>query len=296
MAAPRIRNRSLGFLCFFTVAILYGSFGLFIRFLQTELTALQIVTLRSISAAFISLIWAVCKCHRADWRKLSQTRVWGFGLTFPISVLLWTIAVTYGTVRVATFGLCLGSLLASAVLGWKFYSERLTQKDILSLLLGLVGALIFSLPFENFSEISRGLLLGICAGTVQAFNLCYRRWLGDISRPLVLAVQGLGGLCVCLILSLIFSPSVPDISGGFIGIGILFGAVIVLVSYLLLIGSMNLELNKGSIILSTELIWVTLMAAAFLGEIPTMEQVAGCILLFTALFIARFDGFGGSKQ
>jgi drug/metabolite transporter (DMT)-like permease len=280
-------NRKIGFTSFLVAAVLYGTFGLLIRFLQNELTAVQQLTLRSFGAILFSLIFAFGA--RSDWTALKQKRVWGFGLAFPVSVILWTLAVTYGTVRSAVFGLYFGALISSAFLGWKLYSESLTKYNFFSLLLALVAAVVFSLPFSTLAENQLALLLGTIAGCVQSLNLCYRRWLGDVSRPLVVLVQSMGGFFVTLIICFFTSSKVPQISTATLVAGLLFGAVVVLVSYLLLIGSKNLEINKGSLILSTELIWATLFAALFLNEIPTPQQSIGCVLLLAALAIARVD-------
>lgn len=66
-------------------------------------------------------------------------------------------------------------------------------------------------------------------------------------------------------------------------IGFSYGALVVLISYLLLVGSQNLELAKGNIILSTELVWATILAFIFLNERPTLFQIIGSAFLLLAI-------------
>jgi drug/metabolite transporter (DMT)-like permease len=279
------RDRKIGFLCFLGAAVLYGSFGLLIRTLDRDFSAVQQIALRSAGSLLIVICWIALSSPKQDFSALRQWKVWGFGLTFPISVFIWTISVVIGNVRSATFGLYFGSLIASAFLGWKLYSEKLTRYNVLSIGLALLATLVFTLPFSSSSSVLPSLFWSAVAGTIQSLNMCYRRWLKNVSRQIVILVQSMGGFIICSTIAFAVSKEMPVFSGTSLLIGLLFGSLVVLVSYLLLVGSNNLELNKGSVILSTEIIWATLLAAVFLSEIPTPSQLLGCLLLLGALFL-----------
>ena len=235
----------------------------------------------------IALAWAAWAAKREDWRVLREPRVWGFGLLFPFSVILWTLAVTHGTIRAATFGLYLGSLFASAALGRFFFAERLSRSEWWAFAVALGGVVAFASPWEGLDADGFSLLLGTAGGLVQAVNLCYRRWLGEMSRPMVVTVQGLAGFAVSIAFALAVSSDFSVPSPGMLAAGILYGATVVLVSFLLLAGARNISVGSGSIILSSELVWAVGLGAAIFGEVPTAPQVVGCILLLAAVFLSK---------
>lgn len=278
---------NIGYLCFLAAAVLYGTFGLFIRGLQGYFSDIGQVAVRSLGALFIALVWAAATTTTHDRRAFSSLRVWGFGITFPIAMLLWTIAVAWGTVRSGTFGLYFGSLLASILFGSIFFQERITIKKVTCVGIALLGAATFLLPFDITDYTTTSVGIGALGGCVQSLNLCYRRWLGDISRPVVLVVQGVGGFVLCAGLAAILSPHIPTASIGGWSLGLAYGALSALVSYLLLVGTRYIELSRGAIVLASDLVWATLFAALALGEVPTQYQIVGCALLLGSMVMGK---------
>ena len=189
-----------------------------------------------------------------DRRKLSDRRLIAFALLFPFSIALWTGGIIVGTVRSATFGLYFGSLVGSSIFGRVFFQEQLTTRRAAGIALSIVGLIIFSQPFGTIGLDNPSVFLGAAAGVFQALALCLRRWLADIDRSLVLAAQSLGPLVVCGGYCALFDPiSLASLSPSLLIISFCYGAIVVLVSYLVLCGAQNLEIAKGSIVLSTEL-------------------------------------------
>lgn len=276
-------NRKLGYLCFVLAAFLYGSFGLFIRFLQADFNLYQQIFIRSFSALIFTIILVGALLPPGSRKFFKDPRVLSFGLVFPFSMFLWTTAVTMGSIHMSVFGLYTGSLVASPILSKILFKQRIAKKGIYSLLLSAVGVAFFCIgPSEEFSFLA--LAISFIAGVFQALCLCYRRWLGDINRLVVLLVQGVGGLLL-IYLVLIFKgmDAFPNVGMQQYGIGFLFGAFVVLVSYLLLVGSKNLEISKGNVILSTELIWAALLAYLFLDEKIKLQGIVGMICIMTAV-------------
>lgn len=222
-----------------------------------------------------------------DRRAFFSVRVWGFGVTFPIAMLLWTLSIVWGTVRSGTFGLYFGSLLASIPLGKMFFQESITPKKIFCVGIALLGAVTFLLPFDIADFTLTSVCIGALGGCVQSLNLCYRRWLGDISRPVILVVQGAGGFVLCAGLAAISSLQITTVSFEGWALGLMYGALSALVSYLLLVGARFIELSRGAILLASDLVWATLFAALALGEIPTQYQLAGCALLLGSIVMGK---------
>ena len=290
-------NRRTGYLSFFAASVIYGTFGVFIRALQGSFDALQQVVLRSAVAAAILLPLMFATTAAAERRKLRDPRLVLFALLFPFSMTLWTWATIVGTVRSAIFGLYLGSLIGAAILGKIFFREELNSRRIAGLGLSLIGLSVFCLPLAATVSSAPSLLLGAVAGLFQALALCMRRWLTGINRTVVLAAQSLGPLLVCSALCALFDPiALSSVSPQVVAISCGYGVVVVLVSYLVLLGSQNLEIGQGTIILSTELIWAALIAAAFLNETPTFNECIGCLFLFSAAAIVKSDAAAAGKS
>ncbi|MFN8388936.1 MAG: DMT family transporter [Bdellovibrionota bacterium] len=282
-----LRNRRLGFLAFLCAATLYGTFGLFIRHLSHSFTTLEQVVLRSLGSALVAVPWLLLRGDRTTLSQLRGPKVWGFGLLFPIGVSLWTLSVTVGSVRSSVFGLYLGALLSAAVLSRLFFSERLTPLKLGALACAVCGAVVYCSPFVG---LNLSVSLGAAAGIFQATMLCYRRILREIDRYVVAAVQSIGSLVMSTALLLIFShQAVPALELHPLAIGLAYGAIVVAVSHLLLIGAKNLDLTTGNIILSTELVWSVFFAALFLGEIPNMNELLGCGILGIALVLSAYS-------
>lgn len=288
MAAERIatgaeRSTGLGFVCFLLAAISYGSFGLFIRCLEKDFSVPEQIFLRSAAAALIALPFGALALRRAPQLLLSA-KLWMFGIVFPVSIALWTAAVTMGTVRAAVFGLYFGSLVSAPIAAAFFLKEPFVRRTGIAGILALLGAAIFSLGGEQAAK-ATPILLGGLAGVFQALSLCYRRWLGDVPRPVVILVQSLGGTAFGVLLMLPTGLSLP-LAGVFpYAAAFLYGGLVVGVSALLLLGAQNLEITKGNVILATELVWALALAALFLGEQPTMNELLGTTVLLGALAV-----------
>jgi drug/metabolite transporter (DMT)-like permease len=278
---------NIGYLCFIATALLYGTFGLFIRALQAHFSDFGQVAVRSLGALLVAIVWAISSTTSHDRRAFFSLRVWGFGITFPIAMLLWTISIVWGTVRSGTFGLYFGSLTASILFGRIFFQESITGKKIFCVAIALLGAATFILPFDIADYTFASVCIGALGGCVQSLNLCYRRWLGDVSRPVVLVVQGAGGFVLCAGLAALVSPEIPTASIVGWGLGLGYGALSALVSYLLLVGARYIELSRGAIVLASDLVWATLFSALALGEIPTPYQLVGCALLLGSTVIGK---------
>ncbi len=263
--------------------MLYGSFGLFIRSLQEHFSTLQQVFVRCFGAFVVALILITFLVPKSERQAIFQTKVLLFGLIFPFSIFLWTNAVTMGTVNLAVFGLYVGALITSPLLSKFLFKEEISKEVLYGLLLALVGVALFCVnPDEKFN--STALCLSIGAGIFQSISLCYRRWLGQVNRLAVVFVQSLGGLIVISNILLFYGLSMfPSVGAVPYYIGFSYGALVVLISYLLLVGSQNLEIAKGNIILSTELVWATILAILFLKEKPTLFQIIGSGFLLLAI-------------
>lgn len=57
---------NIGYLCFLATAILYGTFGLFIRGLQAHFSDFGQVAVRSLGAFLVAMVWAITSTTSQD--------------------------------------------------------------------------------------------------------------------------------------------------------------------------------------------------------------------------------------
>ena len=70
---------------------------------------------------------------------------------------------------------------------------------------------------------------------------------------------------------------------------IAFSILLIFAANLLLYGYKHFDVNMGSVISSTELVFATLLAYLFFKEIPSGTELLGGVLIFVASIIAALD-------
>lgn len=83
--------------------------------------------------------------------------------------------------------------------------------------------------------------------------------------------------------------TIPQISPFILFIGLIFGFFLMLNNYFMLIGFYNFDLNLGTIILSSELVFASIFGYLFYKEIPTFNELIGCSLITFSIIIAHLN-------
>lgn len=281
------------FFALLVCAILFASFSIWVRLLSTELLAYQQIGFRNAIALVLATI--VIFITKQSFRSLSSVSpllVVGYTLTFPLAVVLYTLSVLQTTIMTTIFGLYLGSLLTSLVIGIIFFKEAVTAPKMFSLFLVLIGLLCYLYPFSG-QLFSVGLLLGVLSGGCDAVANSFRKFLaGKIDRFVLVAMQMVGGLMVAGVLMTVFNQlSLIVLSPLSWIVGLIFGASLVAISYLTLIGFAHFDLNLGTVVLSSELFFASIFAyLVFQERVSAAEIIGGCFII-AATGIANVKAF-----
>lgn len=280
-------NKLLGFSALFFSALVFGSFGIWIRLLNQEMSIYQQVVLRN-GFAFIFAILIVIftrQLRGIDWSKVKKPNLFFYIMLVPLAVIAYNVAMLNTKMALATFAFYVGTIITGWVVGTFFFKEKLTAEKWVSLLLVLIGIALFAFPFSN-SSINLGFIAGVLSGVLDGAANGFRKDLaGKISKVVLVALTAVGGVLVSGFMMGYFNQSISFLSSisttAWI-IGGLFGALLVVVNYLLLVGFKNFDLGLGSIVLSLELFFALLFGAMVFGEFPTSREMAGGVFILVA--------------
>ena len=279
-----------GFLSLLASAALYGTFGVLIRILSSDLSSFQQIIFRNlIGFILVSLVLTIYKIP-FNFKGVSRIKLFVYTVSFPLGVVLFTFSVLSGKITVSVFSLYVGSILTSLLIGRLFFGERLSWAKVASLILVFLGLGLFSWPI-SLNNLSVSFLFGLVSGAFDATaNACRKSLSGKTDRFVLTSLQMLGGVVVAslILLSRGNSSLLPaQISAVSWGVGLAFGLILILVNYLLLFGFEHFDLNLGTVVLSSELFVATFFGFIFFAEKPTLLEFSGEVFILLAVAVAN---------
>ena len=287
-------KKTLGFSSLLLAAIAFGSFGVWIRLLAKEMSIYQQIVLRNFFAflfAFLVVLFSK-QLFQIDWPKVKKTNLLFYTFLIPLSVIAYNVSMLNAKIAVATFAFYIGTILTGWVAGTFFYKEKLNTEKWMSLGLVLGGLAFFAYPFSS-SSINLGLMAGIVSGVLDGAANGFRKDLaGKVNKLVLVLLTAIGGMLVSGVMMGYFQQNFGVFSSMSINawvIGAIFGSLLVIINYLLLVGFQNFDLGLGSIVLSLELLFATIFGLIFLKEVPTLREITGGLLILTANVIPNLN-------
>jgi drug/metabolite transporter (DMT)-like permease len=275
------------------VGIFFGLSGVIAKYLSTWLNPYQVVEYRFVIAFIFSLLLLITTKQKISFKKIDLKTLGIFAITFPISVIFFTLAIFNTSVSLAVFSFYTSTLVSSFIIGKIFFGEEITLNKKISLLFILLAVLVFTNPFSGFS-IQLGFFFGIISGLFQTIASSFQKIVGKSTNRIgLLIIQTLAGIFIsatALLLQgqnlLVVLPHVPLI------ITILFGIIFLTISYLFLVGFKYVNLNVGSVLVSSELFFGPFFAFVFLSEgLTQLELIGGLFVVLAVLFSNRKEAF-----
>lgn len=284
-------NKLKGFLALLAAGATLGSFSIWIRFLNTDLGPFQQIVLRNIIAVLLSILLILGFRRKIDFKQTPKKYLLAYTFAFPLSIVFFTLSVVMGKIITAIFGLYLASFMISLVVGITIFKEKVTLKKVFALVLVLVALFVYTSPFSPYNFLDRGFLFGVLAGCAEAVANSFRKYLGGKLDKLVLvAVQGVGALVLGIVLVVAVGQfSLPAVSAFNWFILFIFGSLLVLMTYLTLLGFSNFDLNLGTVVISSELFFGPFFAFLVFAEKPTTFQTIGALLIIAAIVILNVN-------
>jgi len=281
-----MKQTTLGLLSLLSSGLIFGSFGVWVRLLSVDLSSYQQIAFRNIIALGIALLIIIVTKIKLNFKGVSPKYLILFGLSFPLGVICYTLSVLNTTIMLSIFSFYLGSILSSLVIGMLVFKEKLTPQKGLSLALVILGFTFFA---KGFNSLSIGIMLGVLGGLFDVVSNSFRKHLaGKINRVVLTLIPQIGGIIVATLFMIQSSTlQIPEISTSSWLIGIIFGALLFCVNYLLLYGFQHFDLNLGTIAISSEVVFASLFGYLLFAETPSHTDMYGGLLIIIAIIIGN---------
>lgn len=281
-------NTNKGFFSLLSCGLILAFFGLLVRFLSKYIGNFTQVSLRMWIAVLIVLPYFYFKkiSLRAQPKNifLFSTLI----LSFPLYIVFFTISIMNAKLANALFYLFTSSLLASYILGFFYFKEKINYQKIIAAILSVFGIIFLTYPF-NFVQGYLGIISGITGGFFWGLSNATRKfYTGKINRWLIILYQMIVGGAITLLLAIIFKEFNANIwIFNTYALLLIFGVGLVLIQFLLFTGFENFKLNLGSIILASQLVFAQILGIFVLHEIPTFTELIGCVFIIVAIIISN---------
>lgn len=275
-------NKQKGFISLLLTGLIFGSFGIWIRLLNRELTSFQQIALRNFIGLILSVILILIFKHKWEFKKVNKLSLLLYAFSYPIAVIFYVFAFLNAKIATVTFAFYAISYLVTFILGTFYFKDKLTLPKILGLVLAAIGLIFLSYPF-SLAILNLGLVYAMVSGLFDSGTNTFRRLIsGKVDRFVLVAIQMLAGVVVASVLLLIYKQPFPIfLSSGTLGIALIFGFLLMSVSFLTLIGFQNFDLGLGTIVMSSELLFAPLFAfLVFRETLSTFELIGGIFILF----------------
>lgn len=283
-------NKTKGFLSLLSAGFIFGMFGIFVRLLNNQLSNYQQILFRSVVGFILSLLIIIFLKRKISFKNISKVNLLLFAISLPLEIILYTLAILKTKIIIAVATLYLGSILFSLISGIIFFKEKITIKKTLAIIFSFIALYCFTFPF-SLKNINVGIIYGILSGFLDALSNSFKKHLGGrVDRFLLIAIQMMGTIIVSLGLMFYTKTfSMPQISPFILFIGLMFGFFLMLNNYLMLVGFHNFDLNLGTIILSSELLFASIFGYLFYKEIPSINELIGSGLIAFSIIISHLN-------
>ena len=282
-------NRKSGLLSLLLAGLLYGSFGVWIRFLNTEIPMFRQVLFRSVIALIVALVFLYFRTKfHFNLSQIPKSRLLLFSPCVPFAFIFYNLSVLNTKISVAIFSFYIGSLLFSYLISRVVFKEKVTKDKILALVFVFIGFIFITYPISLIT-LNLGFVAGFISGVFDAISNSFRKsFYQKVDKFFIVSLTMVSVLLVCGILIPLFgekSVSFSSISLFSMLILLFFGFILVFVNYLLLKGFGNFDLGLGTIDLASEIFFSIIFGLLLLGEKPTLNEFIGGVFIMIAVVI-----------
>lgn len=258
-------------------SLIYTAYGPMARVMNESFSAPVQVAFRAVVGLTVLSILVRVKRLRLDIARAQQRRAVALGVTFALTGLLYTIAVNNTKLTNAIFIFLALGPVASVLLARQLFGERIDSRLMGAIVLTMTGILVITRPT---AAVDIGALAAIGAGLLSGFSNIARRWLKDVDWVVVLFYQSAVTVLVgSFVAALDPGEALHDLALAPVLIGVLYAMATITVSALLLYGYSHIDVSTGSLILSTQLIFVVALGWLAYDEVPTPLEWFGCALI-----------------
>lgn len=270
------------------IGLLFGLSGVIAKYLSTWLNPYQVVEYRFFIAFVSAVIVFLVSRKKLQFQKLNKQTLFLFAITLPISSILFTLAIFNSSVSLAVFAFYISNLFFSFVIGKIYFNEAITNNKKIALLFIIFAIIAFTNPFDHFA-IKVGFVYGLLSGLFQTLASTFQKLVGHTTDRIgLLLTQTFSGVILSVAaIKLTGSSVVGYIPQTAVFVAIFFGVIYLLIAYLFLVGFKYVNLQVGSILVSTELFFGPFFAFILLSEKLTALELVGGIFIAIAVIYAN---------
>ena len=283
-------QKFIGATSLLVIGLLFGLSGVMAKYLAAWLSAYQVVEYRFAIALIGLLILILIFRPKVSLKGLSKKVLLLYAITFPLSVILFTLSIFNGSVALAVFSFYTATLASSFIIGRIFFNEKIYIYKQLALVAILISVIAFTDPLHNLG-LNLGLMFGLLSGLVQGIASSFQKLLSNhANKTSLLLYQCLAGVVLAVIaLAWAKEPLFVEIGMFQWLVVILFGLAMLAITYLFLVGFKYTNLNTGSVLVSSELFFGPFFAFVLLSEQLSVGILVGGLFTVVAVILSSFN-------
>jgi len=297
VATPAAKQRFSGVTALVMLAALYGTMGVFARYLGDGLGLFEQWYLRLGSGVLIS--WLLFY-RQLDLRKFLHLprREWVIilarsTLTYAAAIPLFTVANQLAKIGPVSF---MQAVPTMAIFGVLIFGEKLTPKKAALILLSFIGVVVVAVPnLQEILNFNVGELISLLSGALFSLSILARRWHSPILNNYEIAfVTVAAGAVINYALALLSSHRaiIPagHWSASFAGVLLIAAFLSALMNYLLNYGMEQVKPILAGNIFSLEEVFGPISGLIAYKELLTLrELVGGAIILISVLLMNQLQ-------
>lgn len=277
------RNSATGAEALFAAAFTYALTGILVREVSPMWSDSGQVAARFVLVLVILIGYSLARSKRLAFPRNRLGLIFGLGLAFAGMVLFFTYALGKTTVANVLFVFYAVNMISAFAFGTVLLKENVTPSKMVAIGFALLGVAVYAdaVIGGNFGIIF-SIFAGICGGATSLIS----KQVKGVDRNAVLTAQ--------YTVATLFSAVVVFLSGekllrtvsleGSL-LTIFFALVIILGSYLTLYGFQHFDVNIGTVIMSSELVFAAIMAYFLYNEVPKTHELVGGVLIMAGSIV-----------
>ena len=164
-----------------------------------------------------------------------------------------------------------------------FFKEKIKVQDIVIAIITLLGIVLVVPKFQIGNNLTEGVLWGIlCSFTYAILSMLNRKYVKEYSSIVIAFYEQVVATFVLIPFLFLIKPTFKSMD---IVLLILLGVVFTAISHSLFInGLKNVKTQTAGIISSLEPVYGVIFALLIIGEVPTLREVLGGIIILGTAF------------
>ena len=245
------------------------------------------VAIRWFLVAVFLIIYGFFKKTKVKIPRNKRAYAATLGVSFALVVLFFTFSVQKTTIANALFTYYATNMITSFLLGTFLLKESVSRTKIVAIIFALAGLSLYS---GALAAGSLGIIFGVVAGVADGFSNLLRKRLRGVNSNAVLRVQYVIGSIFIILLTLLSKDQIVRTVSWHVAIlTIIFAFILIAAGNLLLYGFQHFDINIGTVITSTELVFGALFGLILYHEVPAAHELLGGVLIFSGSVLGSID-------